>query len=74
MDKKILLNIMYNMFSYDNLQLENMEDYQVMWEALIKRNNIVITDENWQGFIEDINCQAANKYSYFEQTFERYFY
>ena len=39
-----------------------------------QENTIVITDENWQGFIEDINCQAANKYSYFEQTFERYFY
>ena len=67
-----LLEAMYLMF-LDSTGLElDMEDYQVMWEALMDRWGIT-PPESWEQFLDDINCRASESYKYFESKFWTYF-
>ena len=68
-----LLEAMYLMLlPSTNLELD-MDDYQVMWEALMERWGIEPPSQ-WEEFIEDINCSASGSYKYFETKFWQYFY
>jgi hypothetical protein len=67
-----LLEAMYLMF-LDSTGLElDMEDYQVMWEALMDRWGIT-PPESWEKFLDDINCRASESYKYFESKFWQHF-
>lgn len=72
--KDRLCDVMYNMFLKDTLPDLDMEDFQVMWEALMNKWDIKIGEESWNSFIKEINCTASDRYSWFKQTFNRYFY
>jgi hypothetical protein len=68
-----LLEAMYLMFK-DSSGLDlDMEDYQVMWEALMQRWGIEPPSE-WEVFLDKINSSASESYKYFEVTFWQYFY
>lgn len=68
-----LLEAMYLMYK-DSTGLElDMEDYQVMWEALMDRWGIE-TPPSWEQFIDKINCRASESYKYFESIFWQHFY
>ena len=67
-----LLEAMYLMF-LDSTGLElDMEDYQVMWEALMDRWGIT-PPESWEKFLDEINCRASESYKYFESKFWQHF-
>ena len=60
-------------FEIFNIESElDMDDIQVMWEALMLKNNIP-QPESWQKFINDINCMSAEKWSFFSNTFNACF-
>lgn len=75
MSKKleVLSSVIYNMFSYDNFPQLDMDDMEVMWKALIEKWEIKISDEKYKEFIEEVNCPAADKYSWFINCFKKYF-
>ena len=68
-----LLEAMYLMFlDSTGLELE-IDDYQVMWEALMERWGVE-PPSHWEEFMEKINCRASESYKYFESIFWEYFY
>lgn len=78
MDNKIsqhqmLRDTMYRMFKNETLPYLDMEDFIVMWEALADKWNIHIKDDDWDTFAEDINSNASNRQSIFNQIFDNYF-
>jgi len=67
-----LLETMYLMFK-DSSGLDlDMDDYQVMWEALMEKWGIK-PPSLWEEFIDDINCTASESYNFFESVFWKYF-
>ena len=67
-----LLEAMYLMF-LDSTKLElEMEDFQVMWEALMERWGIEPPSQ-WEEFLYKINSSASESYKYFESIFWQYF-
>ena len=70
MTNEQLKNAFFQIF---NIHAElDMDDVQVMWEALMIKNNIQ-EPPNWHEFISDINCMAAEKWEFFSKTFDAYF-
>lgn len=69
----LLRNVMYTMFKTGNLPDIDMEDFEVMWKALIDRWNIKISDEMWENFIDEVNCTASDNEEWFTKTFNNYF-
>lgn len=68
-----LLETMYLMFKKSSgLQLD-MDDFQVMWEALMDHWGIT-PPETWERFIDQINVSASESYKYFERVFWDHFY
>ena len=60
-------------FEIFNIESElDMDDIQVMWEALMLKNNIQ-QPEGWNKFVEYINCKSAEDYNYFSKVFNHYF-
>lgn len=56
-----------------NIESElDMDDIQVMWEALMLKNKIQQPEE-WEHFIMHINCMASQKFSYFSKVFDEHF-
>jgi hypothetical protein len=50
-----------------------MEDFILMWETLADSWNVRIIDDNWEDFAEEINSQASNRQSVFNEIFDKYF-
>ena len=67
-----LLETMYLMFLNSQTLELDMDDYQVMWEALMEKWGIE-PPSAWEEFIEKINCRASESYKYFESQFWSYF-
>lgn len=63
--KDLMLTFFQMLNMEDNLR---MEDLQVMWEALMKRNNIPLP-EGWYEFIDNVNCISAIELPFFESQF-----
>lgn len=70
---RMLRETMYHMFKYDTLPYLDMEDFILMWETLADSWNIRIIDDNWEDFAEEINSQASNRESVFNEIFDKYF-
>jgi hypothetical protein len=64
---------MYRMFKNDTLPYLDMEDFLIMWETLADSWNVRIIDNNWEDFAEEINSQASNRESVFNEIFDKYF-
>ena len=78
MDKKIsktqmLRDTMYVMFKDNHLPYLDMEDFLIMWQSLADQWNIRIEDDQWEEFIEEINCVASNRQNVFNEIFDKYF-
>ena len=71
--KELLMEVMYNMFLDGALPTLDMEDYAIMWLALMECWHINMPEEQFEAFLEAINCQASEKYSYFKGVFEEFF-
>ena len=69
----MLRETMYRMFKDDTLPNLDMEDFILMWEALADSWNVRIIDDNWEDFAEEINSQASNRESVFNEIFDKYF-
>jgi hypothetical protein len=69
----MLRDTMYHMFKNDTLPYLDMEDFILMWEALANNWNVRIIDDNWEDFAEEVNSQASNKQSVFNEIFDKYF-
>lgn len=67
-----LKDVMYNMFLDGAFPELHMDEYKVMWEALMELWEIP-TPRDWEGFLEDVNCRASNKYDFFTKVFDKYF-
>lgn len=72
--KEKLCDVMYNMFLDGTLPDLDMEDFEVMWEALMNKWQITISSDNWKSFLEEVNCLSSNRYDWFKQTFNKWFY
>ena len=60
-------------FQIFNIEADlDMEDIQVMWEALMIKNNIQ-EPAKWDEFVSDINCMASAKWEFFSKIFDLYF-
>ena len=70
---RMLRDTMYRMFKNDTLPYLDMEDFIIMWETLADSWNVRIMDDNWEDFAEEINSQASNKESVFNEIFDKYF-
>lgn len=70
---RMLKDTMYRMFKNDTLPYLDMEDFILMWETLADSWNVRIIDDNWEDFAEEINSQASNKESVFNEIFDKYF-
>jgi DNA-binding MltR family transcriptional regulator len=78
MDKKLskhqmLKETMYVMFKNNHLPYLDMEDFMVMWQSLADRWDIRIADDQWEEFIEEVNCVASNRQNIFNEIFDKYF-
>ena len=70
---RMLRETMYHMFKNDTLPYLDMEDFILMWEILADSWNVRIIDDNWEDFAEEINSQASNRESVFNEIFDKYF-
>lgn len=70
---RMLRDTMYRMFKNDTLPYLDMEDFLIMWETLADSWNVRIIDNNWEDFAEEINSDASNKESVFNEIFDKYF-
>jgi hypothetical protein len=70
---RMLRDTMYRMFKNDTLPYLDMEDFILMWETLADSWNVRMIDNNWEDFAEEINSQASNKESVFNEIFDKYF-
>ena len=57
----------------DTLPYLDMEDFIIMWETLADSWNVRMIDNNWEEFAEEINSQASNRESVFNEIFDKYF-
>jgi DNA-binding MltR family transcriptional regulator len=78
MDKKLskhqmLREVMYLMFKDNHLPYLDMEDFMVMWQSVADKWQIYIADDQWEEFIEEINCVASNRQAIFNEIFDKYF-
>jgi hypothetical protein len=71
--QKILAETMYNMFLEGRLPHLDMDDFVVMWKALIEKFEIDIEDSSFDAFIEEINCTASDRWEYFTMVFDKHF-
>lgn len=71
--RKMLRDTMYRMFKNDTLPYLDMEDFIIMWETLADSWNVRMIDNNWEEFAEEINSQASNRESVFNEIFDKYF-
>lgn len=71
--KELLMEVMYNMFLEGTLPDLDMEDYAVMWLALMECWHIEMPDEQFEAFLDAINCVASNRYTYFKEVYARFF-
>jgi hypothetical protein len=69
----MLRDIMYRMFKNDTLPYLDMEDFILMWETLADSWNVRMIDNNWEDFAEEINSEASNRESVFNEIFDKYF-
>lgn len=67
-----LKDVMYNMFLDGAFPELDMDEYKVMWEALMEQWEIPVP-KKWDEFLEEVNCKASNKYDYFTKIFDQYF-
>ena len=70
---RMLRDTMYRMFKNDTLPYLDMEDFIIMWETLADSWNVRMIDNNWEEFAEEINSQASNRQSVFNEIFDKYF-
>ena len=70
---RMLRDTMYRMFKNDTLPYLDMEDFIIMWETLADSWNVRMIDNNWEEFAEEINSQASNRESVFNEIFDKYF-
>lgn len=70
---RMLRDIMYRMFKNDTLPYLDMEDFILMWETLADSWNVRMIDNNWEDFAEEINSEASNRESVFNEIFDKYF-
>jgi hypothetical protein len=70
---RMLRDTMYRMFKNDTLPYLDMEDFLIMWETLADSWNVRIIDNNWEDFAEEINSNASNRESVFNEIFDKYF-
>ena len=70
---RMLRDTMYRMFKNDTLPYLDMEDFILMWETLADSWNVRMIDNNWEDFAEEINSQASNRESVFNEIFDKYF-
>ena len=70
---RMLRETMYLMFKNDTLPYLDMEDFIIMWETLADSWNVRMIDNNWEEFAEEINSQASNRESVFNEIFDKYF-
>lgn len=68
-----LRNLMYAMFLDGCLPDLDMEDFQVMWEAIMLRWQIKIDYEDWEAFIIDINFKSSDNKEKFNEVFDKHF-
>lgn len=68
-----LLDVMYNMYSYNVFPTLSINELGIMWMALIKKRRIKVNKENFSNFLNDLNDDNYNKYSNFANLFEKYF-
>ena len=64
-----------NRMFFETFQLSDlfdMDDLQVMWEALLERYQIK-KPENWEEFIYKINSKSSDSQYRFSQIFDEYF-
>lgn len=67
-----LKDLMYNMFLDGAFPDLEMEDFEVMWLAIVERWEIK-KPKLWDEFIEEVNCPYSNKYTWFSNVFDKYF-
>jgi hypothetical protein len=70
---RMLKDTMYRMFKNDTLPYLDMEDFILMWETLADSWNVRMIDNNWEDFAEEINSEASNRESVFNEIFDKYF-
>lgn len=77
MDKLTRIKIvMFEMYKDGTIPELDMDDYKQMWEALITYWNlgeVFFKEDNWEKFIDEINCIASNKYDWFSNKFDEFF-
>ena len=49
-----------------------MEDFQVMWEAVLIRHNVPLP-ATWERFLHEINSKASDNYWHFAAIFNQHF-
>lgn len=69
----MLREVMYLMFKDNHLPYLDMEDFMVMWQSVADKWDVYITDDQWEEFIEEINCVASNRQAIFNEIFDKYF-
>lgn len=71
--KEMLRANMYRMFKDDTIPYADMEDFVVMWQALADKWEIYLSDDEWEEFTEEINSEASNRQSVFNNIFDTHF-
>ena len=71
--KEMLRDTMYRMFKDETIPYADMDDFIVMWQALADKWEIYLSDDEWEEFAEEINSEASNKQSIFNQIFDKHF-
>lgn len=70
---QMLCETMYVMFKDNHLPYLDMEDYAIMWKSLADQWQIYLDDDQWDDFIEEINCVASNRHNIFTEIFDKHF-
>ena len=71
--KEMLRDTMYRMYKDETIPYADMDDFVAMWQALADKWEIYLSDEQWEEFAEEINSEASNKPSIFNQIFDKHF-
>lgn len=70
---ELLCQVMYEMYRTGNLPNLDMEDFMVMWKALMDHWGIKMSNDIWEMFIEDVNCLKSDDKEWFTKLFNQYF-
>ena len=69
----MLRDTMFRMFKDDAIPYADMDDFIAMWQTLADKWDIHISDDQWDQFAEEVNSNASNRQSVFNDIFDTHF-